>query len=96
MDGIEIIILSEVRQWKINIMSLICGIFKKIDANELICRTKTDSQTLKNLWLPKGTSGGGEGWPGGLRLAYAHWGIWNDWSMGTCCIAQGTLPNSLW
>ena len=38
---------------------LICGVFKK-DINELICRTETDSQTLKtNLWLPKGTGGVG-------------------------------------
>ena len=27
--------------------------------NELICRTEIDSQTLKNLWLPKD---GLEGW----------------------------------
>ena len=28
--------------------------------NELICRTETDTQTLKtNIWLPKGTGGGG-------------------------------------
>ena len=33
---------------------VICGIYKK-DTNELICRTETDSQTLKNSWLPKGT-----------------------------------------
>ena len=26
--------------------------------NKLICRTETDSQILKNLWLPKGTRGG--------------------------------------
>ena len=39
-------------------ISPICGILKK-DTNELICRKETDSQTLKNLWLPKGTSGGG-------------------------------------
>ena len=33
---------------------------KKKDTNELICRTETDSQTLKtNLGLPKGTGGGG-------------------------------------
>ena len=31
---------------------------KKKDTNELIFRTETDSQTLKNLWLPKGTDGG--------------------------------------
>ena len=26
--------------------------------NELICRTEIDSQTSKNLWLPKGGRGG--------------------------------------
>ena len=51
-------------------ISFLCGIQKK-DTNELICRTETDSQTLKNLWLPKGTGGGG-GWTEGLELAYAH------------------------
>ena len=46
--------------------------FKK-DTNVLICRTETDLQTLKtNLGLPKGTGVGGEGWTGGLELAYAH------------------------
>ena len=45
---------------------------KKIkDTNELMCRMETDSQTLKNLWLPKGT-GGGEEWTEGLGLGYAH------------------------
>ena len=34
--------------------------------------------------------------PRGLGLAYAHWGIWDDWSMGTCCIAQRTLASNLW
>ena len=34
---------------------------------------------------------------GGLNwgLAYAHGGIWNNWRMGTCCIAQKTLPSIL-
>ena len=58
----EIIILSEVSQTKTNIMtSLICGI-KKNYINELIYKTKTDSQTSKtNLWLPKGKRGVEEG-----------------------------------
>ena len=38
----------------------------------------------------------GEGWTGGWRLACAHSGLWNDWPMGTCCIAQGTLPSIPW
>ena len=52
---IEIIILSEVSQTvthKHQMLSLICGTLKK-GYNELICRTETDSQTLKNLWLSK-------------------------------------------
>ena len=42
--------------------------FFKKDTNELICSTEPDSQTLKNLWLPKGTGGHGgmEGETGGL------------------------------
>ena len=46
----------------------------KKDTNELICRTEKDSQTLKNLQLPKGTgdrSGGREGL-----------GVW-DWHLHT-------------
>ena len=30
-----------------------------------------------------------------LRLAYAHFGMWNDWPSGTCSMVQGTLPNIL-
>ena len=67
---LEIIVLSEV-SWKekdkYHMISLICGVLIK-DANELICRTETDSPTLKNLWLPKGTGGVG----GGM-----------DWGVGT-------------
>ena len=43
---------------------------KKKHTNELIYRTETDSQTLKNIWLPKGT---GLGVEDGL-------GVW-DWHM---------------
>ena len=42
---------------------------------------------LKNLRLPKGTGGESEGRIKGLRLAYAHWGIWNVSPVGICCIA---------
>ena len=38
---------------------------EKKDTKELICRTETDSHTLKTLWLPKGT-GGGWGGVGGM------------------------------
>ena len=47
---------------------------KKKDANELICRTETDSQTLENLWMvTKGDRWWGwEGETRSLRSAYAH------------------------
>ena len=32
-----------------------------------------------------------ERWIGGLGLVYAYYCIWNGWSMGTYCKAQGTL-----
>ena len=58
---------------------------KKKDRNELICRTETDSQVLKDVWLPKGARCGGEdGLSDSLGLAYAYQGIWNNWSTGTC------------
>ena len=79
---------------KHRMISLIRGILEK-DKNELICRTETDSETLKtSLRLPKGT-GVWEGWNRGLELVYTHCGIWNDWPMGTCSIAQATLPHIL-
>ena len=74
---LEIIILSEVSQTvkhKHHMVSLVCGILKKKkkDTNEFICRTEAEPLTLTNLWLPKGTGGGREGWTGGLGLASAH------------------------
>ena len=68
---LRILILSEVSQTmkdQHHIIPLVCGILKK-DTNELICKTKTDSHTVKNY----GDKGGqGEGWTEGLGLAYAH------------------------
>ena len=46
---------------------------KKKDVNKLICITETDSQTLKNSWLPNGTGG----WRGRDGQ-----GVWN-WHMHT-------------
>ena len=63
---LEIIILSGVSQTvkgKHHRISLIHG-NKKIDTNELICRTETGSQALNTyLWSPKGTGvwGGRDG-----------------------------------
>ena len=42
----------------------------KKDTQELTCITETDSQILKNSWLPKGPGVGvGKGWTEGLGLA---------------------------
>ena len=85
------ILFHVIIKWKTNIIwYYLCGIWKKMDTNEFICREEIDSQTLKNAWLPKGT-GWGEGCTGDLGLANAHWGIWNDWPTRTCYMAQGTL-----
>ena len=65
-----------------------------MDTNELICRTETDSQTLKNLWLSKAKGEQGEAETRGL--AYAHKSIGNDWPTGTCYVAQGALSSVLW
>ena len=59
---LEIIILSEVRQRKTNIIRCHLHVYVKYDTNELIYKTETDSQTQKtNLWLLKGKGGVGEG-----------------------------------
>ena len=39
--------------------------------------------------------GGGEGWTGGLGLEYTQCVLWDGWPKGTCCTAQGILPNIL-
>ena len=45
---------------------------KKKDTNELIYRTETDSQTLKNIVTKGDRWRGREDWTGDLGLAYAH------------------------
>ena len=57
---LEIIVLSEVRQRKTNIIWYHLYVeSKENESNELIYKTETDSQTLKtNLCLPKGKHGG--------------------------------------
>ena len=44
---------------------------KEKGTNELIFKTETDSQTLKNLWGYQKLQIGGEGWTRGMGLAYA-------------------------
>ena len=62
---LEIVILSQVGQWETNIICYHLHVESKKKKKKyisiLICRVETDLQTLKNLWLPKGTCWGGEG-----------------------------------
>lgn len=45
------------------------------------------------LSVTKGERLAGEARIGGLGLAHAHCGMWNDWSVETSCIAWGTQPD---
>ena len=57
------------------------------DTKELICITETDSQILKKLWLPQGAVVERDGL--GVWDWYMHpGGLWNDWSLWTCSVAQ--------
>ena len=87
---LEIIILSEVRQRQISYDIT----YMQNHINDLIYRTKMDSQTQKTNWSLKG-KGLGEGWIGSFGLAYEHYCIWNGWLTWTCFIAQGTLLHIL-
>ena len=70
-------------------ISLIFGILKK-DTNEPICRTEIVIEFENKLTVTREDEWR-EGWNGGMELAYAHNGIWNNWPMGTCCIVHREL-----
>uniref|UniRef100_A0A8W4FC68 DUF1725 domain-containing protein n=1 Tax=Sus scrofa TaxID=9823 RepID=A0A8W4FC68_PIG len=58
---LEIIMLSEVSQTvkhQHQMLSLNMWNLKKKGHNELLCKTDTDSETLKNLWFPNETGRG--------------------------------------
>ena len=69
--GLEIIMLSEVSETvrhQHHLLSFTSGIKKK-GHNELLFRTDTDSQTLKNLQFLKETGWGwGDGWRFGMEM----------------------------
>ena len=79
-----IIMLSEVShtiRHQHQMLSLTCGIWKK-GQNELLCRTDTDSQTLKNLWFPKETVWGVRRCTGVVGWKSYKIGLW--WSLYKC------------
>lgn len=50
----------------------------KLDTNELLYETETDSQKSKtDLWSPR-VGGAGEGWTGGLQLAGTNYYTENE------------------
>ena len=78
---LEIIMLGEVSQTmrhQHQMLSLTCGILKK-GRDELLCKTDTDSQTLKNLWFPKET-----GWGLGGSTEGLGWKCYK-FSCDDCC-----------
>ena len=67
---LEVIMLSEVSQTERHqhlMLSLTRGILKK-GHSELLCRTDTNSQTLKSLWFPDETGWGSGGTYGGFGM----------------------------
>ena len=68
---------------------------KRIQKKTYLQNRKRLTDFENKLMVIKGCSMG-EGWTGGWGLAHAHRGIHNDWPTGTCCAAQGTLPNILY
>ena len=76
---VEIITLSEVRQWHTNVICYHLHVESKKGYNEFLCRTDTDSQMLKNRWFSKETSFRGEGWAGDLGWKCCQIRLW--WSL---------------
>ena len=78
---------------------IVCGIIKKkgykwtysfvwIEEKQIHRLLKIYDYQREQVW--------GKGQTRGLGLAYAYWGIRNDWPTGICCITQGTLLDILW
>ena len=79
---LEIIMLSEVSETPTSYSITYTGNLKK-GHNELLCRTHTDSQTLKNLWFPNET-----GWEVGSVL-----GVWDGNAVKLVCDDYCTIIN---
>ena len=76
---LEIIMLSDIRQWDSNIKCCYLHVESKKGHNELLCRTDTDLQTLKNLWFPNVTGWEVRGCTEGL--GWKCYKIWLWWSL---------------
>ena len=93
---LDIIRLSEVSQTKTNIIwyHLFVESNKRIQMN-LFAEQKQTHRFWKQTYGYQRGQVMEEEWTGSLGLAYARWGMWNDWPMGTCCVVQ-RIPNILY
>ena len=89
--SLEIIILSEVSQRNTNIIYHLYVKYKKNDANELIYKTETDSQTPKTYGYQRG-----EGWIGGLGRAICTTVYGMEESQRDLLYSTMTLLSILW
>ena len=73
---------------------------KKKKKKKLQKKRNTEYKETHRLWktygYQRGQVGEWEGWTRDFGLAYAHWGILDDWSMGIRCLAQRTPHSILW
>ena len=81
---LEIITLSEVNQIKTNIIWYHLYVESKKKTIQVNLYAEQKQIHFENkLTVTRGERRGwGEQWIRGLGLAYAQWGIWNDWPMG--------------
>ena len=68
---------------------------KKVIQMNFKKKTETDSNFKNKPMITKWECwDAGKDWE--LGMAYAHYGIENGWSTGTCSVEQGNLLNILW
>jgi len=53
--------------------------------------TEKKIMDLENRLVAAKRQGEGEGWMGSLGLIDANYCLWNELTMGSCCVALGTM-----
>ena len=90
MDGPRDYYTKSVRQRKTSYVIIHMWNLKNMQIN-LFTEQKKQNHRLENeLMVAKGERSGEE-MDRSLGLSYIHYCIWNGWSLGICCTAQGTL-----
>ena len=91
---LETIILSEVSERQISYDITYMWNLKKTIQMNLLAEQKQTHRLWKQIYVYQRRQVEWEEWTGGLGLAYAHWVIWNDWPMGTCCALGYSIGNT--